>query len=172
MFNVLVEFLNMEIDNSVVCSSVVRKFVIFLVDSIDFRVLFNIMYLIVEIVYQECEGDKVEWRIMWQIFRVELGFLLYNSELFVIMLFGMVIKFCSGYVFYFFMKKVFLLFWKIVLCMLGGFEELQSMKVEKCSILGFFLFFEDSIKVICNMRVVFLLVFVLDLIEQQQKWGC
>lgn len=51
----------------------------------------------------------------FDIFELFLGFLLYNNELFVIMLFGMVIKFCSGYVFYFFMKKVFLLFWKIVL---------------------------------------------------------
>jgi hypothetical protein len=37
------------------------------------RVLLNIMYLIVETVHQECEGDKAEWRTMRQTFRAELG---------------------------------------------------------------------------------------------------
>lgn len=37
------------------------------------RVLLNIMYLIVETVHQECEGDKAEWRAMRQTFRAELG---------------------------------------------------------------------------------------------------
>lgn len=37
------------------------------------RVLVNIMYLIVETVHQECEGDKAEWRTMRQTFRAELG---------------------------------------------------------------------------------------------------
>ena len=31
------------------------------------------MYLIVETVHQECEGDKAEWRTMRQNFRAELG---------------------------------------------------------------------------------------------------
>lgn len=31
------------------------------------------MYLIVETVHQECEGDKPEWRTMRQTFRAELG---------------------------------------------------------------------------------------------------
>lgn len=37
------------------------------------RVLLNIMYLIVETIHQECEGDKAEWRTMRQTFRAELG---------------------------------------------------------------------------------------------------
>ena len=31
------------------------------------------MYLIVETVHQECEGDKAEWSTMRQTFRAELG---------------------------------------------------------------------------------------------------
>ncbi|TKC46981.1 hypothetical protein EI555_009920, partial [Monodon monoceros] len=72
-FNALVELLNMEIDNSAACSSAVRKPAISLADSTDLRVLLNIMYLIVETVHQECEGDKAEWRTMRQTFRAELG---------------------------------------------------------------------------------------------------
>ena len=37
------------------------------------RVLLNIMYLIVETVHQDCDGDKAEWRTMRQTFRAELG---------------------------------------------------------------------------------------------------
>lgn len=46
-------------------------------DSLDHlvfrRVLLNIMYLIVETVRQEAEGDKPEWKSMRQTFRAELG---------------------------------------------------------------------------------------------------
>lgn len=37
------------------------------------RVLLNIMYLIVETVHQDCDGDKAEWRTMRHTFRAELG---------------------------------------------------------------------------------------------------
>ncbi|XP_043316322.1 striatin-interacting protein 1 isoform X3 [Cervus canadensis] len=170
-FNALVELLNMEIDNSAACSSAVRKPAISLADSTDLRVLLNIMYLIVETVHQECEGDKAEWRTMRQTFRAELGSPLYNSEPFAIMLFGMVTKFCSGHAPHFPMKKVLLLLWKTVLCTLGGFEELQSMKAEKRAILGLPPLPEDSIKVIRNMRAASPPASASDLIEQQQKRG-
>uniref|UniRef100_A0A3Q1MK09 Striatin-interacting protein 1 n=2 Tax=Bos TaxID=9903 RepID=A0A3Q1MK09_BOVIN len=170
-FNALVELLNMEIDNSAACSSAVRKPAISLADSTDLRVLLNIMYLIVETVHQECEGDKAEWRTMRQTFRAELGSPLYNNEPFAIMLFGMVTKFCSGHAPHFPMKKVLLLLWKTVLCTLGGFEELQSMKAEKRAILGLPPLPEDSIKVIRNMRAASPPASASDLIEQQQKRG-
>uniref|UniRef100_A0A8B9GFG0 Striatin interacting protein 1 n=1 Tax=Amazona collaria TaxID=241587 RepID=A0A8B9GFG0_9PSIT len=114
-FNALVELLNMEIDNSAACSSAVRKPAISLADSTDLRVLLNIMYLIVETVRQEAEGDKPEWKSMRQTFRAELGAPLYNNEPFSVMLFGMVTKFCSGHAPHFPMKKVLLLLWKTVL---------------------------------------------------------
>uniref|UniRef100_A0A8D1YS23 Striatin-interacting protein 1 n=1 Tax=Sus scrofa TaxID=9823 RepID=A0A8D1YS23_PIG len=170
-FNALVELLNMEIDNSAACSSAVRKPAISLADSTDLRVLLNIMYLIVETVHEECEGDKAEWRTMRQTFRAELGSPLYNNEPFAIMLFGMVTKFCSGHAPHFPMKKVLLLLWKTVLCTLGGFEELQSMKAEKRAILGLPPLPEDSIKVIRNMRAASPPASASDLIEQQQKRG-
>ncbi|XP_023605062.1 striatin-interacting protein 1-like isoform X2 [Myotis lucifugus] len=129
------------------------------------------MYLIVETVHQECEGDKAEWRTMRQTFRAELGSPLYNNEPFAIMLFGMVTKFCSGHAPHFPMKKVLLLLWKTVLCTLGGFEELQSMKAEKRTMLGLPPLPEDSIKVIRNMRAASPPASASDLIEQQQKRG-
>ncbi|ETE65769.1 Protein FAM40A, partial [Ophiophagus hannah] len=145
-FNALVELLNMEIDNSAACSSAVRKPAISLADSTDLRVLLNIMYLILETVRQDCEGDKPEWKTMRQTFRAELGAPLYNNEPFSVMLFGMVTKFCSGHAPHFPMKKVLLLLWKTVLCTLGGFEELQDMKAEKREMLGLPPLPEDSIK--------------------------
>nr|XP_013808650.1 PREDICTED: striatin-interacting protein 1-like [Apteryx mantelli mantelli] len=157
--------------NSAACSSAVRKPAISLADSTDLRVLLNIMYLIVETVRQEAEGDKVEWKTMRQTFRAELGAPLYNNEPFSVMLFGMVTKFCSGHAPHFPMKKVLLLLWKTVLCTLGGFEELQSMKAEKREILGLPPLPEDSIKVIRNMRAASPPASASDLIEQQQKRG-
>nr|XP_048682481.1 striatin-interacting protein 1 isoform X3 [Caretta caretta] len=170
-FNALVELLNMEIDNSAACSSAVRKPAISLADSTDLRVLLNIMYLIVETVRQEAEGDKIEWKTIRQTFRAELGAPLYNNEPFSVMLFGMVTKFCSGHAPHFPMKKVLLLLWKTALCTLGGFEELQAMKAEKREILGLPSLPEDSIKVIRNMRAASPPASASDLIEQQQKRG-
>ncbi|NXO64489.1 STRP1 protein, partial [Phainopepla nitens] len=170
-FNALVELLNMEIDNSAACSSAVRKPAISLADSTDLRVLLNIMYLIVETVRQEAEGDKPEWKSMRQTFRAELGAPLYNNEPFSVMLFGMVTKFCSGHAPHFPMKKVLLLLWKTVLCTLGGFEELQSMKAEKREVLGLPPLPEDSIQVIRSMRAASPPASASDLIEQQQKRG-
>lgn len=56
-------------------------------------------------------------------------------------------------------------------CTLGGFEELQSMKAEKRTILGLPPLPEDSIKVIRNMRAASPPASASDLIEQQQKRG-
>ncbi|XP_023605063.1 striatin-interacting protein 1-like isoform X3 [Myotis lucifugus] len=93
------------------------------------------MYLIVETVHQECEGDKAEWRTMRQTFRAELGSPLYNNEPFAIMLFGMVTKFCSGHAPHFPMKKVLLLLWKTVLALikqdnLDAFNERDPYKAD------------------------------------------
>uniref|UniRef100_H3BF37 Striatin interacting protein 1 n=1 Tax=Latimeria chalumnae TaxID=7897 RepID=H3BF37_LATCH len=168
-FNALVELLNMEIDNSAACSSAVRKPAISLADSTDLRVLLNIMYLIVETVRQEGEADRPEWKAVRDTFKIELGSLLYNNELFSVMLFGMVTKFCSGHAPHFPMKKVLLLLWKTVLFTLGGFEELQDLKTRKRDRLGLPPLPEDSIKVIRNMRAASPPASASDLIEQQQK---
>lgn len=56
-------------------------------------------------------------------------------------------------------------------CTLGGFEELQSMKAEKRTVLGLPPLPEDSIKVIRNMRAASPPASASDLIEQQQKRG-
>uniref|UniRef100_A0A4W3JP59 Striatin interacting protein 1 n=1 Tax=Callorhinchus milii TaxID=7868 RepID=A0A4W3JP59_CALMI len=168
-FTALVELLSMEIDNSAACSNAVRKPAISLADSTDLRVLLNIMYLMVETIRQEADEDKSEWRTMREAFRADLGLSLYNNELFSVMLFGMVTKFCSGHAPHFPMKKVLLLLWKSVLLSLGGFEDLQEIKVRKREGLGLPPLPEDSIKVIRNMRAASPPASASDLIEQQQN---
>ncbi|CAH2221147.1 striatin-interacting 1 [Pelobates cultripes] len=170
-FNALVELLNMEVENSAACSNAVRKPAISLADSTDLRVLLNIMYLMVDTLREEGEGDSAEWKAMRQTFRSELGSPLYNSEPFAVMLFGMVTKFCSGHAPHFPMKKVLLLLWKTVLCTLGGFEELLELKSQKREMLGLPPLPEDSIKVIRNMRAASPPASASDLIEQQQRRG-
>ncbi|KAG8451132.1 hypothetical protein GDO86_003408 [Hymenochirus boettgeri] len=170
-FNALVELLNMEVENSAACSNAVRKPAISLADSTDLRVLLNIMYLMVETLREEVEGDCPEWRAMRQTFRAELGSPFYNHEPFAVMLFGMVTKFCSGHAPHFPMKKVLLLLWKTVLCTLGGFEDLLEMKSQKRENLSLPPLPEDSIKIIRNMRAASPPASASDLIEQQQRRG-
>uniref|UniRef100_A0A8C9VJH3 Striatin interacting protein 1 n=1 Tax=Scleropages formosus TaxID=113540 RepID=A0A8C9VJH3_SCLFO len=168
-FSALVELLNMEIDNSAACTSAVRKPAISLADSTDLRVLLNIMYLMVETVQQEDLSDSPEWRAAQDTFRTELGSPLYNNEPIAVMLFGMVTKFCSGHAPHFPMKKVLLLLWKTILFTLGGFEQLQHIKMRKREELGLPPLPEDSIRVVRSMRAASPPASASDLIEQQQK---
>uniref|UniRef100_A0A8C5G6J8 Striatin interacting protein 1 n=1 Tax=Gouania willdenowi TaxID=441366 RepID=A0A8C5G6J8_GOUWI len=168
-FSALVELLSMEIDNSAACSSAVRKPAISLADSTDLRVLLNIMYLMVETIQQDEPADKPEWKIIKETFRAELGSPLFNNEPISVTLFGMVTKFCSGHAPHFPMKKVLLLLWKSILFTLGGFEQLQSIKVHKREELGLPPLPENSIRVIRSMRAASPPASASDLIEQQQK---
>uniref|UniRef100_A0A3P9H6I7 Striatin interacting protein 1 n=1 Tax=Oryzias latipes TaxID=8090 RepID=A0A3P9H6I7_ORYLA len=170
-FSALVELLNMEMDNSAACSSAVRKPAISLADSTDLRVLLNIMYLMVETIQQEDPADKPEWKAMRETFRAELGSPLFNNEPISVTLFGMVTKFCSGHAPHFPMKKVLLLLWKSILFTLGGFEQLQSLKVRRRQELGLPPLPEDSIRVVRSMRAASPPASASDLIEQQQKRG-
>ncbi|XP_066526737.1 striatin-interacting protein 1 homolog isoform X2 [Hoplias malabaricus] len=168
-FSTLVELLNMEIDNSAACSSAVRKPAISLADSTDLRVLLNIMYLMMETIGQEDPTDPPAWRAVRENFRTEIGSPIYNSEPVSVMLFAMVTKFCSGHAPHFPMKKVLLLLWKTILFTLGGFEQLQKLKVCKRVELGLPSLPEDSISVIRSMRAASPPASASDLIEQQQR---
>uniref|UniRef100_A0A7N6A483 Striatin interacting protein 1 n=1 Tax=Anabas testudineus TaxID=64144 RepID=A0A7N6A483_ANATE len=153
-FSALVELLNMEIDNSAACSSAVRKPAISLADSTDLRVLLNIMYLMVETIQQDdplqsCHGYK-------QNLTHKLILFSHPGSPF-------------GHAPHFPMKKVLLLLWKSILFTLGGFEQLQSIKVCKREELGLPPLPEDSIRVIRSMRAASPPASASDLIEQQQK---
>ncbi|KAK5876877.1 hypothetical protein CesoFtcFv8_026182 [Champsocephalus esox] len=152
IFTALLELLSMEIDNNQACSSAVRKPAISLADSTELRVLLSIMYLMVETVRVQTEDDRPEWRAARDAFKNELGSPLYNGEPFALLLFTMVTKFCSMNAPHFPMKKVLLLLWKTILFTLGGFEELQGMKVRGRERLNLAPLPEDSIKVVRAMR--------------------
>ncbi|KAJ8269741.1 hypothetical protein COCON_G00123480 [Conger conger] len=168
-FSALLELLSMEIDNNQACSSAVRKPAISLADSTELRVLLSIMYLMVEMIRVETEDDRPEWRTARETFKTDLGSPLYNGEPFALMLFTMVNKFCSMNAPHFPMKKVLLLLWKTILLTLGGFEELQQMKVGGRECLGLPPLPEDSIKVVRSMRAASPPASAMELIEQQQQ---
>uniref|UniRef100_A0A1A8HWS0 Striatin interacting protein 2 n=1 Tax=Nothobranchius kuhntae TaxID=321403 RepID=A0A1A8HWS0_NOTKU len=169
LFTALLELLSMEIDNSQACSSAVRKPAISLADSTELRVLLSIMYLMVETVRVQTEDDRPEWREAREAFKNELGSPLYNGEPFALLLFTMVTKFCSMNAPHFPMKKVLLLLWKTILFTLGGFEELQEMKVRGRERLRLTPLPEDSIKVVRAMRAASPPASAMELIEQQQQ---
>uniref|UniRef100_A0A3Q3BHB1 Striatin interacting protein 2 n=1 Tax=Kryptolebias marmoratus TaxID=37003 RepID=A0A3Q3BHB1_KRYMA len=169
LFTALLELLSMEIDNSQACSSAVRKPAISLADSTELRVLLSIMYLMVETIRVQTEDDRPEWRAAREAFKKELGSPLYNEEPFALLLFTMVTKFCSMNAPHFPMKKVLLLLWKTILFTLGGFEELQEMKVRGRERLRLPPLPEDSIKVVRAMRAASPPASAMELIEQQQQ---
>uniref|UniRef100_A0A3B5MDW4 Striatin interacting protein 2 n=1 Tax=Xiphophorus couchianus TaxID=32473 RepID=A0A3B5MDW4_9TELE len=169
IFTALLELLSMEIDNSQACSSAVRKPAISLAESTELRVLLSIMYLMVETIRVQTEDDRPEWRAARETFKNELGSPLYNGEPFALLLFTMVTKFCSMNAPHFPMKKVLLLLWKTVLFTLGGFEELQQMKVGARERLSLPPLPEDSIKVVRAMRAASPPASAMELIEQQQQ---
>ncbi|CAL8337905.1 unnamed protein product [Arctogadus glacialis] len=169
VFTALLELLNMEIDNSQACSSAVRKPAISLADSTELRVLLSIMYLMVENIRVQTEDDRPEWIAARETFRIELAAPMCNGEPFALLLFTMVTKFCSMNAPHFPMKKVLLLLWKTVLFTLGGFEELQAMKVRGRERLQLPPLPEDSIRVVRAMRAASPPASAMELIEQQQQ---
>ncbi|XP_034720015.1 striatin-interacting protein 1 homolog [Etheostoma cragini] len=169
IFTALLELLSMEIDNNQACSSAVRKPAISLADSTELRVLLSIMYLLVETIRVQTEDDRPEWRAAREAFKNELGSPLYNGEPFALLLFTMVTKFCSMNAPHFPMKKVLLLLWKTILFTLGGFEELQEMKVRGRERFNLPPLPEDSIKVVRAMRAASPPASAMELIEQQQQ---
>ncbi|XP_058883398.1 striatin-interacting protein 1 homolog isoform X1 [Acipenser ruthenus] len=168
-FTALLELLSMEIDNNQACSSAVRKPAISLADSTELRVLLNNMYLMVETIRLETEDEKTEWRSVRETFRTELSTQVYNGEPFALLLFTMVTKFCSMNAPHFPMKKVLLLLWKTLLFTLGGFEDLQAMKVKTRETLCLPPLPENSIKVVRSMRAASPPASAMELMEQQQQ---
>uniref|UniRef100_A0AAZ3RBF0 Striatin interacting protein 2 n=1 Tax=Oncorhynchus tshawytscha TaxID=74940 RepID=A0AAZ3RBF0_ONCTS len=133
------------------------------------QVLLSIMYLMVETIRLQTEDDRPEWRTAREAFKTELGSPLYNGEPFALLLFTMVTKFCSMNAPHFPMKKVLLLLWKTILFTMGGFEELQEMKVRGRERLSLPPLPEDSIKVVRSMRAASPPASAMELIEQQQQ---
>ncbi|MGH0125716.1 UNVERIFIED_CONTAM: hypothetical protein FKN15_027311, partial [Acipenser sinensis] len=168
-FTALLELLSMEIDNNQACSSAVRKPAISLADSTELRVLLSNMYLMVETIRLETEDEKTEWRSVRETFRTELSTQVYNGEPFALLLFTMVTKFCSMNAPHFPMKKVLLLLWKTLLFTLGGFEDLQAMKVKTREALCLPPLPENSIKVVQSMRAASPPASAMELMEQQQQ---
>ncbi|MGH0162659.1 UNVERIFIED_CONTAM: hypothetical protein FKN15_046271 [Acipenser sinensis] len=168
-FTALLELLSMEIDNNQACSSAVRKPAISLADSTELRVLLSNMYLMVETIRLETEDEKTEWRSVRETFRTELSTQVYNGEPFALLLFTMVTKFCSMNAPHFPMKKVLLLLWKTLLFTLGGFEDLQAMKVKTREALCLPPLPENSIKVVRSMRAASPPASAMELMEQQQQ---
>nr|XP_014346930.1 PREDICTED: striatin-interacting protein 2 [Latimeria chalumnae] len=175
-FAALMDLLNMEIDNNQACSSALRKPAISLADSTELRVLLSVMYLMVETIRLEKEEEeeeeyRPEWKTTRELFRAEPASPAYSGEPFALLLFNMVTKFCSGHAPHFPMKKVLLLLWKTLLFTLGGFRELQAMKVKQREELGLTPFPEDSIQVVRGMRVASPPAYVFDVVEQQKQLG-
>ncbi|KAI0208952.1 Striatin-interacting protein 1 [Lamellibrachia satsuma] len=167
-FNIFVALLNMEADNGVAASAALRKPAVSLADSTDLRVILNIMYTMVETMRWEEENDSDEWKKMRENFRSELMSPTHDEDSLVVLLFGMVTKFCSGSAPHFPVKKVLLLLWKTVLLILGSLENFHVMKNEHRRTMDLPPLTEDTHEVCKHMRASSPPASAADLIEAQQ----
>uniref|UniRef100_A0A8C7P766 Striatin interacting protein 2 n=1 Tax=Oncorhynchus mykiss TaxID=8022 RepID=A0A8C7P766_ONCMY len=164
IFTALLELLSMEMDNNQACSSAVRKPAISLADSTELRSL----TLLLQQPLDTSPAQSVCWLLTLSS-PLTSGSPLYNGEPFALLLFTMVTKFCSMNAPHFPIKKVLLLLWKTILFTMGGFEELQEMKVRGRERLSLPPLPEDSIKVVRSMRAASPPASAMELIEQQQQ---
>uniref|UniRef100_A0A673XXE4 Striatin interacting protein 2 n=1 Tax=Salmo trutta TaxID=8032 RepID=A0A673XXE4_SALTR len=168
IFTALLELLSMEMDNNQACSSAVRKPAISLADSTELRVLLTIMYLMVETIRLQTEDDRPEWRTAREAFKTELGlFANIGVELCACALMYVSMAFCVR------LSLCVCVHLKLCVCVLqftmGGFEELQEMKVRGRERLSLPPLPEDSIKVVRSMRAASPPASAMELIEQQQQ---
>ncbi|XP_058806014.1 striatin-interacting protein 1 isoform X2 [Phymastichus coffea] len=151
-FSAFVELLNIEIENNTAANTAIRKLAVSLADSVDLRVILSVLYIITEVMREECKClDDSDYRHNVEAFKEELMNPC-EDELLIVKLLGMVTSFCSGSAPPFPMKKVLLLLWKLILVSLGGMETLKTLKKQYREEAGLNNLQQDTIEVAKAMR--------------------
>ncbi|GIY46782.1 striatin-interacting protein 1 homolog [Caerostris darwini] len=168
-FHTFVQLLNMEIENSSAATSALRKPAVSLGDSIDIRIILNVLYTFVEVMRVDVETDTDEIKQCREIFHKEIALPLLGEDLLAHVLFQMVTRFCSGSAPHFPIKKILLLLWKTILVSLGGTDELRKLKAKYRDEADLPPVPDDTIEVTKTMRAASPPASAADLIESQQS---
>jgi hypothetical protein len=124
----LVQLLLHEANNVEAARNAMAKTSISVVDNVNLRLCLSLLYHLVESMRQEppdMEPQEVELR---DVFLADLAQPVTDKDCLAAILFDLVLKFCSGSMPHYPIKKLLLLLWKTVLLSLGGFAQLQAMK--------------------------------------------
>ncbi|RWS07594.1 hypothetical protein B4U79_06421 [Dinothrombium tinctorium] len=170
VFPLFVQLLCMEIDQSLASNATVKRPVVSLGDSFDFRCILNALYTFVEVIYNAEDTDTEEHTMLRQQLREELSQPMPTSgELLAITLFQMTTKFCNGSAPHFPIKKVLLLLWKVLLVSLGGTDTLKALKNLYRANAGLPPAPDDTIEVTKTMRAASPPANAAEVLEAQQQ---
>jgi len=158
----------MEIENSLSANSALRKPTVSLGDSIDIRIILNVLYSFVQVMNVDNDNDTDHQKRLREQFRQEVS-QPNDNELLAITLFQMTTKFCNGSAPHFPIKKVLLLLWKVLLLSLGGSESLKSSKNLYRLRSSLEPVIDDTLEVTRTMRAASPPASATDLIEAQQQ---
>ncbi|ODN03424.1 Striatin-interacting protein 1 [Orchesella cincta] len=165
IFQAVVDLLCLEIESGPMA---VRKPAVSLADSAELRVIFSILYTIVETIRTKSDDDTEEFEEQRKAFKAEIAQPV-RDELLAVKLLNMVIKFCGGSAPHFPIKKVLLLLWKVVLFSLGGTCELRELKTKYRELAGLAPMKEDTLEVSRNMRAASPPASATDLLDAQNE---
>ncbi|CAC5386384.1 Striatin-interacting protein 2,Striatin-interacting protein 1,Striatin-interacting protein 1 homolog,Striatin-interacting proteins 2 [Mytilus coruscus] len=167
IFTSFVELLSFQTENGKAAANALIKPAVSLADSLDLRMILNVLYTMVETMRVPLQSETEEHKRNRELFTEELVQPYIGDSVLLVSLFVMVTKFCSGNAPHFPMKKVLLLLWKITLICLGGLKDLQDTKNKVRESHGLSPLPEDTYEVCKNMRASSPPASAVDLIEQQ-----
>ncbi|RWS25142.1 hypothetical protein B4U80_04181 [Leptotrombidium deliense] len=169
-FPIFIQLLLMEIDASLSSTTTVKRPVVCLSASTDFRCILSALCTFVEEIYTVEESDTEYHVTLREQMREELSQPLSTSnELLAITLFQMTTKYCNGTAPHFPIKKVLLLLWKVILFSLGGTETLKILKDRYRQNVGLTLSPDDTIEVTKTMRAASPPASAAEVLEAQQQ---
>lgn len=165
-FHACLPLLNIEIEAQQDSSG---KSSICISDSLDLRIILNIMYTMLETIRHKREEEADDMECLREDLRNDLLLASTGEDSLVVTLFSMVTRFCSGSTSSYPIKKILLLLWKVVLVILGGLESVFDLK-NHCRVkAGLPPITEDTHEVCKQMRASSPPASAADLIEQHQQ---
>ncbi|XP_065915466.1 striatin-interacting protein 1 homolog [Dysidea avara] len=130
VFQAVTQLLCLEMDNLERAMEAMHKGSISIVDNMEIRVCLSIHYIFIENLRREDPSDSGDEKRMREEFLKDLSTPIVDDDSLVSILFVMLLKFCSGNMPHYPIKKILVLIWKIILTTLGGMHALADRKKE------------------------------------------
>jgi len=130
VFQAITQLLCLEMDNLERAMQAMQKGGISISDNMEIRVSLSILYIFIENLRREEPSDTDDEKKIREEFIRDLSKPIVEDDSLISILFVMLLKFCSGNMPHYPIKKILLMIWKIILTMLGGMQKLNDWKKE------------------------------------------
>lgn len=130
VFQAITQLLCLEMDNLDRAMEAMQKGSISITDNVEVRVCLSVLYIFIENLRREDPSDTEDEKKIREEFINDLSKPIVNDDSLVSILFMMLLKFCSGNMPHYPIKKILLMIWKIILTTLGDMQELANWKKE------------------------------------------